>query len=461
MLSKEEVQYLLSQEEGSRLEFKKSVHFADRIGQTVCAFANAGGGLLVLGIESVNGKAAAIGIQKKDEAYQKMAAILPQLEPRPLVSYEEHNIDGKLVILVNISALSPGDVCFFGNRVYVRQGSVNVEVSHKQLIEFLKARGIISFEEGRSAAKLKDLSEEKIGKHLVNRTDKKPKIGEVPAEALLQSLGVANAIGEFYIKNVGLLAFAKDITRFFSNCEIRIVKYKGRTPSIESREYDQRLIDTCPELLEKAFSIIKEKAGIAARIINGRRVEMPMVPDKVLREALTNAVGHRDYFDPNGILVEIFDDRITLTNPGTLLSGQTLKNFADLRRHRNPILHRILNDAGWGDGLNLGVRAIIGIMRDNGMPDPVFDDLGGFFRIVLYGPLSDRVAKPYGNISNMQQKALAYLEKHEFLTAPHYAQIIGVSHPTAIKYLNDLVLQMILKKIGSGRSSKYTKDKKD
>lgn len=459
MLSKGDVTALLSQEEGSRLEFKKSAHFNESVGRSVCAFANSGGGLLVLGVERTDSKTAVAGVAK-DEAYQKMAAILPLLEPKPTVTYEEHTVEGKHVLIANVTALPIDQVCFFEKGVYVRQGSVNVEIRKHELVGFLRARGIISFEENRSQARLLDLDMQKVSKHVAQRTGKPADMDGVPTDTLLQSLGVANSVGEFYVKNVGVLAFAKDISRFFSNTEIRVVKYKGRTATLEARESDQRFSDTAPELLEKAFKAIREKAGFSARVVDGKRVEMPMVPDMALRESLTNAVGHRDYFDPNGILVEIFDDRIQITSPGTLLPGQTIKNFADIRRHRNPVLHRILNDAGWGEGLNLGVRAIYRIMRQNGLPDPVFDDLGGFFRVVLYGSLSDRVSKPYGQISEMQQKALAYLEKHETLTAPAYAKLIGYSHPTAIRYLNDLVAQGILKRLGSYRSSRYVKDRK-
>ncbi len=461
MLSMPELNSLLAQDEGSRLEFKKSAHFVDRIGCTICALANSGGGLLVLGIEKDNGKTVIQGIQNKDETYQKLASILPRLEPKPPVTYEEHTLDGNLILIVNVSALPISELCFFQNNVYVRQGSVNVEVRKQDLVVFLRARGIISFEENRSIAKLEDLSMRKIQKHIAILTKKDVQFNKASTETILQSLGVANAIGEFYIKNAGVLVFADDIMRFFSNCEMRIVKYKGRIATLEAREFDQRFSDTIPELLERAFTVIQEKAGMTARVIGGKRVEMPMTPPEVLREALTNAVGHRDYFDPNGILVEIFDDRIQITNPVTLLPGQTLKNFARLRRHRNPILHRILNDAGWGDGLNLGIDAMFRIMRGNSLPDPTFDDLGGFFRVVLYGSLSDRAVRPYGQITEMQQKAIAYLEKHEAITAPKYAQIIGVSHPTAINYLNDLVAQGQLKKLGSARSSRYVRNKKD
>ncbi len=459
MVSNDELTNILSQEEGSKLEFKKSAHFPERIGRTICAFANSGGGLLILGVEKTDGKTTIHGMAK-DETYQKMAALLPRLDPRPQVTYEEHGVDDNLIIIVIVNSMQVSEVCFFEKSVYIRQGSVNVEINKQQLVEFLRGRGVISFEENRTNANLTDLSEEKIRKHLFQRLGKNAD-EDTPTVTMLQSLGVANAVGEFYIKNVGVLAFARDIRRFFSNVEIRIVKYKGKTATLEAREFDQRYSDTAPELLERAFSVIKEKSGLSARIVEGKRMESPMIPDEVLREAVTNAVGHRDYFDPNGILVEIFDDRIQITNPGTLLPGQNLSNFADIRRHRNPILHRILNDAGWGEGLNLGVRAMIRILRLQNLPDPAFEDLGGFFRVILYGPLSDRAVKPYGQLNGKQQKALAYLEKHDSITAPYFAHMVGISHPTAIQYLNDLVAQGQLKRIGSYRSSRYVKDKKD
>ncbi len=87
MLSKEELLYLLAQDEGSRLELKKSAYFADGIGRTICALANSGGGLLVLGVERIEEKTSIVGLQNKDETYQKLTAILAQLKPRPAIKY--------------------------------------------------------------------------------------------------------------------------------------------------------------------------------------------------------------------------------------------------------------------------------------------------------------------------------------------------------------------------------------
>jgi ATP-dependent DNA helicase RecG len=461
MISKEKLREILRQSEGSKLEFKKSFHFTERIGQSMCAFANSGGGLIIFGAEAKESEVHITGIQNKDEAHQKLAGVFPLLDPRPKYSMEDHILEGKTLMIMDIAALPISDVCFFKKSVFVRQGSVNIEINKKELIEFLRARGVISFEENHSSARIADLDENKIRKHIKNKGIPVKKIEGIGLETLLASLSVANQIGKFYIKNVGTLFFAKEILRFFSNSELRIVKYKGEVPELKNREYDERINDTTLEVLEKSFQKVNDKAGITARIVDGKRVEAPMIPNRVLREALTNAVSHRDYFDPNGILIEIFDDRIQITNPGTLLPGQTLKNFAELRRHRNPILHRLINDAGWGEGLNLGVKDMIRIMRQNDLADPVFDDLGGFFRVTLYSSLSNRAVKPYGVITERQKKALAYLEKHESITAPVFAKLVGISHPTAIRDLNEMVAQGLLKKIGQYRSSKYIKERKN
>jgi predicted HTH transcriptional regulator len=94
-------------------------------------------------------------------------------------------------------------------------------------------------------------------------------------------------------------------------------------------------------------------------------------------------------------------------------------------------------------------------MRKNKLPDPKFEDLGGLFKVTLYGPLSERKVRPYGLIKERQKKAIEYLKKKKSITAPEYAKIAGISHPTAITDLKELVVQGVLRKVGRRRSSKY------
>ncbi|MDP2717308.1 MAG: ATP-binding protein, partial [Candidatus Micrarchaeota archaeon] len=165
------------------------------------------------------------------------------------------------------------------------------------------------------------------------------------------------------------------------------------------------------------------------------------------------------YFDPNGVVIEIHDDRIQISNPGGLLPGLTLKNFSEIRKARNPVIYRLLNDSHWGESLNLGIKTMYRIMRQNGLPDPEFQDLGGMFRVTLYGPLSGKKTRPFGQLNARQEKAIQHLQKQASITAPQLARLAGISHPTAIRDLNDLVAQGVLAKTGRYRSCRYILEK--
>ena len=454
-MEKSQLPFFLDSQEGASLEFKKSLEFSEAIARTVCAFANTFGGYVVVGAEKQGGDTLVTGVGDVDSAFQKLAGIVSQIQPKPYYEATEHAIGGKKVIVIKVDALPISEICFLKKSVFRRVGSINEEVYGLNLARFLQQRGTLSFEENKSAAKLEDLSKEKIRLLLEKRGVDSKKHEPISLKTILASLGVANPIGEFYLKNAAILFFAKNVSRFFINSEVRLVKYRGNEKSIETFESDQRVSDTLPKLLDKVFKEVKENAGTFARIESAKRIESPMIPDEVLREALTNAVGHRDYFDPNSILIEVFDDRIEITNPGGLLPGQTLKNFSETRKHRNPITYRLLNDSQWGEGLNLGVKAMYRVMRQNKLPDPFFEELGGMFRVTLFGPLSKRRPRPYGAITERQQKAVEYAKAHGSITAPHYAKLAEISHPTAITDLNELAAFGVLKKIGSGRSSRY------
>lgn len=450
---------LVESPEGSTLEFKKSLEFPEAIARTLCAFANTFGGYIVIGAEKQKEKTIVNGVSDVDTEFQKLAAIVSQVHPKPYYNASERKCQGKTMLIIRVEALPISEVAFFKKIAYRRVGSINEEISGLNLVRFLQQRGTVSFEENKSPASLEDLDKEKIFRLLKQRGIRPKEHGPIHLKSLLGSLGVANTLGDFYLKNAAVLFFARDAQKFFINPEIRIVKYRGKEKSIEAREFDGRFLDTLPDLLGVVFKTVKEKFGLFGRIENGRRIEVPMVPDEVLREALTNAVGHRDYFDPNGILIEIFDDRIEITNPGSLMPGLTLKNFSTIKKHRNAITYSLLNNSKWGEGLNLGIRTMYRVMRQNKLPDPEFEDLGIMFRVILFGPLSDRKPRPYGVITERQKIAIEYLEKHETITAPVYSKMAGISHPTAIKDLNDLVAQGALAKTGRYRSSKYMLEK--
>ena len=107
----------------------------------------------------------------------------------------------------------------------------------------------------------------------------------------------------------------------------------------------------------------------------------------------------------------------------------------------------------------LTLEALCPLKLPNAVLDPYFEEFGGMFRVTLFGPLSSRKPRNYGLILARQEKAIDYLKTHKSITAPQYAKLAGISHPTGITDLNALVAQGVLLKIGSYSSSKYVLEK--
>lgn len=455
----EQFKTVLERDEGVSLEFKKSLADSDRIGQTTCAFANTVGGQIIFGVHKQGRTAVLAGIDNVDRANQEIQNhIFNGCRPQPDYSLDTMHYDGKSFVILTINPFPLQEVCSFRKTTSKRVGSVNVDLAGEDLVNFLRERGMLSFEELPSPARLTDLDQNKIEMLIKSRGTKPKDHHPINSKTLLETLGLAATLKDFVIKKAAPLFFAKEINQFQANSEVRIVKYKGVEKSLDAKEEDVRYVETIPELLQHTFDATMKFIGKVALInIDGRRQEFFALPQEVVREAITNAIGHRDYIDPNVVLIEIFDDRIQITNPGSLLPGQTLKNFAETRRHRNPIIHRLINDFGWGEGLYFGVKSMYKFQRQNNLPDPEFQDLGGFFRVILYTMRSDKKRKPVDYVNERQSKALAYLEKHELIRTKDYAKIVGVSAVTAVKDLNELVIQSKLRKIGKFRGVYYIK----
>jgi predicted HTH transcriptional regulator len=152
-------------------------------------------------------------------------------------------------------------------------------------------------------------------------------------------------------------------------------------------------------------------------------------------------------------------DRIQVTNPGGLLQGQTIKNFDKTPQHRNPICYQFLHDLGYGEGLGLGIRLIRKTMREYGLPDPEFYPIGNAFRIVLYNNKSSKKVQAVEYENPRQKQALEYLKEKHSIKSEQYSRLFGVSVPTAINDLNELIKQSKIRKIDKFRGVYYELNK--
>jgi len=450
-LSSEDIKSMISSWESPVLEFKLKTD--KNLGKTICAFSNSNGGTIVLGVDS---NKQIKGFDDPDTESRHIREIIDQCKPRPRLTQTFVKVETKTLIVLEVSPIPPYEsACFYGGKCYIREGTTNQELSGEDLVLFLKNKLVLNFEIQRSPANIDDLDYKKLGAYFQKR--------HIPAEnfdagfikTILSGMHIANYDGEFYLKNAAVMFFAKEPVKFMPNLKVRIVKYSGSEASIEAIESDKTIYGTIPELIDSAFEIVKKSTGKQYTLTGTKREEIDMYPQNALREAITNALGHRDYFNMQGVLIEIFYDRLQITNPGGLLYGQTIKNFDKTPQHRNPICYEILHDLGYGEGLGLGIRLIRTACRQHGLPDPEFYSLGDTFRTILYNSRSKM--KAHYSINERQKQALAYLDEKNKITSKDYSRMYNVSIPTAVNDLNELIKLGKVKRIGRFRNAYYVK----
>ncbi|MBI3588094.1 putative DNA binding domain-containing protein [Candidatus Micrarchaeota archaeon] len=434
--------------ESQGLELKLEVENFKDISKAACAFANAFGGRIVVGV-STDGKVA--GAQGNlDVLQQRLEGAVQQVNPVPFHKIPVEDREGKKVVVVEVYPIGQGSFCTFNGIVYYRSGSTNAKLEGRTLQDYLIKRRILSFDESISKAKLEDVDTSKLKSFLKKRSPG-VEFEENKVKEYLLNLGAAQQNGDFSLKNVGILFFTKEPSRFLSQNEVKLVRFKGVQPIdiIDSRFVNSSL----PDNLKEAEDFIKKNTRTAFKIEKTQRVEVPEYPAQVIREALVNALAHRDYFSRDATQINIFDDRIEFLNPGTLPTGLSRDILGTLSVQRNPLTYLIMRDLGLVEGLATGIPRMREAMKNAGLPEPKFEELGSFFRVTIF----NQTKPDSSGLNERQKRALAYLEKNASITSKTYLGLAKVSHPIGVSDLNELCKKGLLKRIGKTRGAYYVK----
>jgi len=418
----------------------------------MCGFANTYGGIIILGVSKNRD---IIGVSGDlDEIQQKISSSAQAVSPPILPSIEVHEIDSKKIIIIITQRAIDNTFHTFQGILWAKVGSTLKRIEGNQIVDFLRHRQILCFDETPSDAKIADIDMEKINSYLSLR-----KQGDYfkshSLEDFLVSTKLATMNGSIKIKNSALLFFAKNPTFHNPQIEIKLVRFEGTEPV---KIVAHQLIQTdLIEAIEKSFSFIKQNVSKSIQIkLDAKREEIYQYPIEVIREAIVNAVAHRDYFSKDAIQIYIFGDRIEITNPGSLPFALPKELFGTLSVQRNPLTYKLLRDYGYVEGLGSGVPRMINGMREHRLRDPQFGIYEQFFRVVLWNKSSE--LKPIDakdDLNERQGKALEFLKNHKSLKTKMYMKINAVSFGTARQEINEMVTFGYLKKVGTFRGAYY------
>ena len=428
---------LIKTGEGYTLEFKESLNHKE-IGKSICAFANSDGGKILLGVTD---KGEIKGISKNNRLASEIQTIARNIDPALVVHFEI--IDTIGIIYVPLGKDKPYLV---GGSFYIRQGSNSQKLNRNEIIDFLQNVNKISFEKQTSSFSFKDIDNNKF---LTYR--KKAKfLTTLSKEHILKNL---NLLTNDIPNNACALLFSKRITKFFLNADISCVLYQGDTKAVmlDKKVFESDFLSN----FENAVLFILRNTKTRADIINLRRVETPEIPEAALREAVLNAMIHRDYFVQGRILVEVYEDRVEILNPGKLLFS--LKDFGKVSILRNPILAGCIQRTEFIEKIGSGIKRIKKLF-----PSVKFNIDTDWFCIIfkrqksiesimnvgVNAPVKDTV-----NVGvNVGVKILKLIKANNKVTYAQMATEFNLSTKTIERYLKILKEQKKIKRIGSDKA---------
>ena len=315
-------------------------------------------------------------------------------------------------------------------------------------------------------ATLDDLDLDQIENYrqeLSRRQPGSPLLRQSVEELLLRIGAVGGAPKQPRPTLTGLLFFGREPQRFYPSFSITFLHFAG-TSTAGARPGDPLYLDNrefrgiLPGMIDATRATIFEKLSKRA-VMNGFvRQDVPEYPEFAYREAIVNAVGHRDYeLEGSFIQVRLFADRLEVQSPGGLGGHLTVDSIAYEQYTRNPHIMRLLEDFGYVERRGLGVDQMIQTMIDAGLESPTFENRGSSFWVTLKGKPPDRPLPdlaPLG-LNDRQIRAVEYLRTRGRLTNREYQQLFGVSERTALYDLQGLVQAGLALPVSSGRGRYY------
>jgi len=367
-MTQQELNTIIQSGEGYKIEFKRSVN--SDLSKELVAFANSSGGRIFIGIDD-NGSVPGVAVDNALKSKVEMMA--RDCDPSIAISLEvSQNI---LIVHVAEGANKPYRCT---NGFYIRNGASSVKLSTEKIRDFFAAEGKVHFDEMPTKLKYPDA----IDKNFVNRYLQLSGISKtVDHELLLFNLGVLDKQNAGYLNQSGLLFFYQNPAVYLPQSAVTCVVYKGtiKVDIIDKKTFELDLIGN----IDEALAFLKRHLNLSYEIKTKRRVEKLEIPEVVLREAIVNAVAHRDYFEKGAtVMVEIFDDRVEISNPGGLPKGLKEEDFGKRTLARNPLIASLLQRAGYIEKLGTGVIRMKEGMLDEHLPEPEFA-FDNFFVITL------------------------------------------------------------------------------
>jgi ATP-dependent DNA helicase RecG len=427
-MDKKELNLILQEGEGQFIEFKENFD-SKSLGKEIVAFANSSGGRIFLGIDD---KAQVRGIEATNKLKSEIQDIARNCDPA--IEIQIQSLDKVIIIEIKEGKNKPYS-CSSG--FYMRQGPNSQKMKRDEIIKLSIEEGKIRFDEQTCKNfDWRDFDNEKFEYYL-----KLARISDnLDRNNLLKNMKVLTEEG---ITNAGVLFFAKEPYKYIGNSKVRCVYFKDdeRVNILDKKEIDKGIIGN----IEFAISYIEDRVPVEFKIKDAKREEFPEYIKEAYREAIVNAVVHRDYFINAEVAVEKHKSKIFINNPGK--SFVSKENLGKDSKLRNRLIADLLSRTFYMEKAGTGINRIKSFCKNN-KNNLEFDTSGENFRVSIFSNKLRLVEGLVEGLVESQRKILELVGVNPKISKEELSKQIGISTTAIDKNLEKLKQKNLIKRIG-------------
>jgi len=455
-----------------------------RLFESLSAFANrSGGGVMLFGLDEKQGFDV-VGVGNADQLQREISDLTSsEMEPPLRPEFTVENINNKTVVAVEVAEL-PADQkpCFYKpaglkSGAYIRVGNTNRKMTDYEIFGYTSVRTQPIFDEDFVPnATIENLNRAKLETFLTKLRSTRPQANYLsqPIEEVLKQIRIIREVdGLLRPTLAGLLMFGKYPQEFEPQLVITFLQYYGTTET-EKTPRGERFLDnrkfegTISEIVEGAVNHVLASIRKSSLIEGLYRRDIPEYPEEAIREAVVNAVAHRDYSHfvrGSYIQIRLFADRLEVQNPGGLFGNVTIETLEEEQSTRNRVLMRLMEDLHLVENRGSGIRTMLSAMRNANLEPPRFQDKRSSFWVTFHNhTLMNPEAVEWLNqfadrpLNDHQRLSLVYLRHHEQMTNSDYQRLNHVDSVIANRELHSLVQLDLIQQHSTRRWAYYTLD---
>jgi ATP-dependent DNA helicase RecG len=442
----DELKNLVRIGEGLTLEFKKSS--GSNIGREICAFANARGGRILLGIDD-DGRFA--GVTNLNKLKSEMQTTARNIDPPLLLDIQ--TVDDILIVRIPEGKNKPYSV---NGKFYIREGANTQQLNRAEIRDFFYKEGLVFFDDRLNSTF--DM-EKDFSKFMFQRFKR---LADIPDGLdrfdILRNLEI---VKDNRITNAGILLFGKKVTRFIRSATITCALFHGTTKYkiLDSKEFDEDIYTN----YDNAMNYLVSHLDTEYIIRGGPREERLELPENALREAIINAIAHRDYRSPANIQVYIFKDRVEIVNPGGLVPGLKLEELGKRSLPRNLLLFDLMHRIDMVEKIGSGFFRMRRALDAYGMGEPILDINGNWFSITFnrtglekgFESSMEKTADSHINLTELQREILNRIKDNVHITYSEMETALKKDRTTIIRSVKQLRNMNLIERIGSDKAGHW------